>query len=576
MTVRAISGLVAFNLLVLVCGASVLWLARGWRTWLELARLGGLAYLTGVAAVGVVWTLLLVVGVPFSGWLILLTGAVLVSLGFVGGRRLGRQRPTFPPLGRARVPVVAAIGIALTVLFVEALFRRARLSGLYNWDAWAFWVPKGKAIYFFGGLDEGFFTSLPGSSYPPLVPILDAAAFHAMGSVDVNTLHLQYWFLGAGFLWALAGLLSERAPAWILWPSVLVLLVAPRLGPRFTVPEADLLLDFFFAVAAVLLVLWLLDGERWRLVVATVLLCGMVLTKREGLLLAAFLVVATLLGSLPLWRSIWKPLQSRCGRRRRVAVPGGSGTWRMEAGEGAGAGGGGLPRRTPSAVALAPAGAGRALRGRVLERDRSRCDRRARPRRVRRKRTCSRCSSERSSPRDPGRSWITWAIPELEISRIWARTRSSATWVRRRCSAHRDPASPGGSVVGRDERRDRADMTVRVGVAVAIVLVPLLGYPLVTLAGGSPRFPSEEECGRLATDDDTSFDVVYGRDCRRVRARRRCSIASGNRVHGGRGRARRLREWKVFYDSIDSLEQGESLAEQVRAAGFEARVEVED
>ena len=146
MTVRAISGLVAFNLLVLVCGASVLWLARGWRTWLELARLGGLAYLTGVAALGAVWTLLLVVGVPFAGWLILLTGAVFVSAGFVGGRRIGRPRPTFPQLGRARAPIVAAFGIALTVLFVEALFRRCGPSGLYNWDAWLFWVPKGKAI----------------------------------------------------------------------------------------------------------------------------------------------------------------------------------------------------------------------------------------------------------------------------------------------------------------------------------------------------------------------------------------------------------------------------------------------
>ena len=232
MTSRAILGLVAVNLLVFVCGASVLWLARGWRTWLELARLGGLAYLAGVAAVGVVWTLLLVGGVPFSGWLMILTPAVFISAGFVGGRRIGRERPALPSIGRARVPIVAALGIALTVLFLEALFRRARLSGLYNWDAWAFWVPKGKAIYFFGGLDEGFFTSLPGSSYPPLVPVLDAAAFHAMGSVDVNTLHLQYWFLGAGFVWALAGLLSERAPAWIVWPFVIVMLVAPRLGPR--------------------------------------------------------------------------------------------------------------------------------------------------------------------------------------------------------------------------------------------------------------------------------------------------------------------------------------------------------
>ncbi len=344
MTIRAIAGLVAFNLLVLLCGAAILWLARGWRTWLELARLGGVAYLAGTAAVGVVWTLLLVVGVPFSGWLILLTCAAFIAAGLVGGRRLGRQRPSLTPLARARPSIVAAAGIALSCVFLEALFRQARLAGLYNWDAWAFWVPKGKAIYFFGGLDEGFFTSLPGSSYPPLVPVLDAAAFHAMGSPDVNTLHLQFWFLGAGFVWALAGLLSERAPTWILWPFVLVLLVAPRLGRRFTIPEADLLVDFFFVAAAVLLIAWLRDGETWRLVFATIFLCGMVLTKREGLLLAAFLVVATMLASLPRWRSIWRPLAVASLTTIAVAAP-----WRIWyvahdiAGEGAGAGGGTLP-----------------------------------------------------------------------------------------------------------------------------------------------------------------------------------------------------------------------------------------
>ena len=59
--------------------------------------------------------------------------------------------------------------------------RRAS-PGLYWFDAWSFWVPKAKAIYFFGGLDEEFFTELPGASYPLLVPVLDAAAFHAMGA----------------------------------------------------------------------------------------------------------------------------------------------------------------------------------------------------------------------------------------------------------------------------------------------------------------------------------------------------------------------------------------------------------
>lgn len=309
MTTHALAGLVALNLIFLTCGAAVLWLARGWESWVEFARFGGVAYVTGVAAAGSLWTLLLVAGVPFSLWLVLLTPVAAVIAALLGGRRLARGHPV--PLGSIHATgglFLGAIGVAMAGLFFEMLFRASRLTGLYNWDAWAFWVPKGKAIYFFGELDEQFFTTLPGASYPPLVPVLDAAAFHAMGGVDVVTLHVQFWFLGLGFVWALAGLLSERVPAWILWPFVLVVLVAPRLGRRFAVPEADFLLDFFFVLAAVLIAFWLLDRERWRLVVATVLLCGMVLTKREGLLLAAVLVTASLLASARRWRTTWPAL----------------------------------------------------------------------------------------------------------------------------------------------------------------------------------------------------------------------------------------------------------------------------
>ena len=119
-------------------------------------------------------------------------------------------------------------------------------------------------------------------------------------------------------------------------------------------------------------------------------------------------------------------------------------------------------------------------------------------------------------------------------------------------------------------------MTVRVGVAIAIVLVPLLGYPLVTLAGGSPRFPTEEECGRLAKADDPGFDVVYGRVDSRDGAQALLDRVTAVGFTGAELELDGCGRWKVFYDSIDSLEQGASLAEQVRAAGFDARVEVED
>ncbi len=145
-----------------------------------------------------------------------------------------------------------------------------------------------------------------------------------MGSPDVVTLHVQYWFFGVGFVWALAGLLAERVPAWILWPFVLLLLVAPRIGRRFHITEADLFLDYLFVLAAVLVVLWIADRARWRIVLASILLGGMVLTKREGMLLAAVLLAAALVTSARQWRSAWPTLGVVAVVVAAVAVP-----WRI-------------------------------------------------------------------------------------------------------------------------------------------------------------------------------------------------------------------------------------------------------
>jgi hypothetical protein len=274
--------------------------------------------------VGSLWTLLLIAGIPFSVWVVLSVPVAVIVVCALAARRRRRGRPRLGSLSSGNDLFVSAVGIAAAGLLIEGLFRTARLSGLYAWDAWSFWIPKAQAIYNFGGLDEQFFTTLPGSSYPPLVPVLDAASFHLMGSPDVVTLNVQYLLFGAGFIWALAGILAERVPAWILWPFVLLLLVAPRIGRRFNITEADLLLDYFFVLAAILMAFWLLDRARWRLVVASLLLCGMVLTKREGMLLAAVLLAAALLTTTRQWRSSWPALAVVAGAVVVVAAP-----WRI-------------------------------------------------------------------------------------------------------------------------------------------------------------------------------------------------------------------------------------------------------
>ena len=99
MTVHAILGLAALNGAYAVLGVTLLWAIRGLPRWSDVLRLAGLGYLLGVAAFGTVWTLLLVVGVPFGR-----LGAR--ALARVRHRRRGRRRrhpPPAPPL-RLRRP----------------------------------------------------------------------------------------------------------------------------------------------------------------------------------------------------------------------------------------------------------------------------------------------------------------------------------------------------------------------------------------------------------------------------------------------------------------------------------------
>jgi hypothetical protein len=322
-TVPSLLGLAVMNLFALAVGAGLLWGLRGWRTWWELARLAGLAYMLGVAALGVVLTLVLVVGVPFSLATILLSGLVLATAGLGAGLRLRRPRPVLGP-GPRRIGLGGAALAALVIVYLEALFRAARLSGLYAFDAWSFWVPKAKAIYFFGGLDEQFFSELPNSTYPPLVPTIEATAFHFMGSADVVTLHVQFWFLLAGFVAAVAGLLATRVPPVLLWSFVLLALVSPRVVGRTLEPQADFTLDYLFALAALLVALWLTERRPWQLASATLFLGATMLTKREGQLLAACVVAAALAASWREWRTAWPRLVLASACAFAIALP-----WRV-------------------------------------------------------------------------------------------------------------------------------------------------------------------------------------------------------------------------------------------------------
>lgn len=312
MTARAITGLVVYNLFLLGVGVGVLWGIRGWKWWTELVRLAGVAYLLGVASLMTLLTLELVVGVPISAIAMALSGIALVVGGLVVGRLRGHSLPGLRPPGW-RFPgltLFSALFVAGIVVYLEALVRADRLSGIVReWDSWAFWMPKAKSIYYFDSLDPAFLLQLPQvPAYPPGTAFIHAGAFHAMGSADTVTLHVQYWFLAIGFVAAVMGLLAGRVHQAILFPLLLAFLVSQSLVERITTVYSDVPLGYLVAGAALLVVLWIQEQKTWHLLAATILLAGAMLTKREGLLFAACVLLAAFVATWAERRKLWRPL----------------------------------------------------------------------------------------------------------------------------------------------------------------------------------------------------------------------------------------------------------------------------
>jgi hypothetical protein len=306
MSGHAIFGLLALNAWLTAVGVAELFALRGWTSWSELGRLSGLAYMLGVATNGVVWVWELTFGLDMAIATILGTGAVIAGFAlFVGYVAVGRRLPPRPQLRWPRVGLPTAACLVLAGIYFEALFRAGRLAGLQEFDGWAFWVPKAKAIFYYGGLDTQFFRDLPGPSYPPLVPGLQAAAFHFMGGADVVTVHLEFWFLLLGFTAAFVGVMAGRVAWFILWPPILLALATPHVVTYALQAEADFALDELIALAGLMVGLWLIDRNGWYLAAATAFLSAGMLTKREGYAFTLCIVLAAIGASWRTARTTW-------------------------------------------------------------------------------------------------------------------------------------------------------------------------------------------------------------------------------------------------------------------------------
>ena len=321
----SIAGVIALNALFTLTGLCLLWPLRGWQSALDVLEHLGVALMLGLAAVCVTSTVVLSLGGSLSFWMIIVICAALagpaVEIAFLMRRPLPR---TLGNLRRPRLSDAPARGFfVLTVAILIAFYRVARVSSFVGYDGYAFWIPKAKAIYFFGGLDKQLFESLANPSYPLLVPSLQAIDFHFMGSADVPNLAFQSWLLLAGFVSASAAILKPLVRPWITWLFLALVTLIPQLY-RLLLGQADWTLDFFFVLAALFLLRWIHSREWWLLTGYGVALAATLATKREGALLGVCLAGGALIATTRGWRRSWPPMLAISAVAFAVNIP-----WRL-------------------------------------------------------------------------------------------------------------------------------------------------------------------------------------------------------------------------------------------------------
>jgi hypothetical protein len=257
---------------------------------------GGMAFIVGWCVLGSGIVYALVLGASLRVWEAFALAAALGGAAVALARRVPAAADPAGPGERGPAKIVAVgaaacLGGYLALLGLHAVLRASPTA----WDAWAFWLPRAKAIYFFHGLQPhlpGGFASFAHPDYPPLVPAFDATVFTFAGRASVLALPVQDWLLASAFVAAAAVVLGRRVRPAILWPALCLLALTPQFGATIGDGHADPQLARLVALAAVCGGVWVLERDGRFLALSGILLTGAVLTKKEGLALALLLAVA--------------------------------------------------------------------------------------------------------------------------------------------------------------------------------------------------------------------------------------------------------------------------------------------
>jgi hypothetical protein len=299
-------GSIVANLLLLAAGFGILNFT-GVRTPTLRALLAatGLAYLAGLALVMIVGIALLTVGVPFTLPTFTAVSIIVGVSGFAVRRSWLRQLRWTKPILHPRAPSLSvyewipAITLTASAVVSGIVFRAVGFRPLGDQDAWSIWTRKAIALFYFGNLSTDFFASpaykFMHADYPILLPLFESIQFRAMGRIDTQSIHAEFWLLVVTFVWALA-FVAARDRQSLYWAPLVVIPLIGAVWNQLLRAYADIPMALFLGLGVVLLGYWLESAKPPDLMLGTLFLAAAANTKNEGLIGGAIaLVVAAVL-----------------------------------------------------------------------------------------------------------------------------------------------------------------------------------------------------------------------------------------------------------------------------------------
>jgi hypothetical protein len=286
--------LLLLNAAYLALGAAfldLLGMARRVRSWITL---GGVAYLAGMSIAGIASANLALVGwIPDS--LVIEAVAIIAIAATVYRRRVRPSAAAATPSLRGLLPS-ALSSIALfqvlhalpTALVKPLLFQ--------EWDSWAIWSMKGRALAELGSATGQVFVSRAYQAsqldYPILQPTWSALASSSVGGWSVPAMRMQLVLLAFAGLWAIVGISRGSFVAIALAAAAVAISSQPWFLDMLLTGYADTSVALLAGVTLVTLAEYARVRDRNLLILAVVFGGATGLIKNEGELAVAAGLIA--------------------------------------------------------------------------------------------------------------------------------------------------------------------------------------------------------------------------------------------------------------------------------------------